>query len=204
MKKHYIIVNGTKYQLPVPPSSYEIETSNNVSTVNLIGFGEIINGSNPNLKTWSIEKYFPYTNYLPTYISDDEILTPWEYVDLFEPLKDNATPIEYMITDTSIYLPCIITDFKYGEDDGTGDVNYTLTFKENKSIELVSKDGVVGTKGFVSNQYEGRQWWTVKAGDTALTIAKKAYGDSSKYIDLLKKNKLKNPSQLKIGMMLAL
>jgi len=204
MKKHYIIVEGTKYQLPVPPQNYEIETSNNVSTVNLIGFGEIINGSNPNLKTWSIQRYFPNTNYLPTYISNDEILSPWEYVDLFEPLRVNATPIEYMITDTSIYLPCIITDFKYGEDDGTGDVNYTLTFKENKSVELYNYNNVMEAKGCVNPNDGYHHLWQVKKGETALTIAKKAYGDSEKYKDILKKNNLKNPSQLKVGMWLNL
>lgn len=204
MKKHYIIVKGKKYQLPVPPTSYEISGSNNVGTVNLIGFGEIINGSNPNLKTWSIQKYFPKTNYLPTYINESDFMDPWDYVDLFENLKENSTPIEYMVTDTSIYLPCIITDFKYGEDDGSGDVNYTLDFKQNKSIELTLKDGVVEAKGYVPDNNNGNYYWTVHEGDTALTIAKRAYGDSKKYKDLLKKNNLKNPSQIKVGVILKL
>lgn len=204
MKKHYIIVKGTKYQLPVPPTSYEISGSNNVGTVNLIGFGEIINGSNPNLKTWSIQKYFPKTNYLPTYINESDFMDPWDYVDLFENLRENATSVEYMVTDTSIYLPCIITDFKYGEDDGSGDVNYTLDFKQNKSIELTLKDGVVEAKGYVPDNNNGNYYWTVHEGDTALIIAKKAYGDSKKYKDLLKKNNLKNPSQIKVGTTLKL
>lgn len=199
MKKHYIIFDGTKYQLPVPPSTYEINGTNNISTVNLIGFGEIINGSNPNLKTWSIQKYFPHINYLPTYISDEEMLTPWAYVDLFEHLRAKSIPIEYMITGTAIYLPCIITDFKYGEDDGTGDVNYVLTFRENKSIELTYNNGEIGAKGYVNTNDGYNHFWQIKKGETILSIAKKAYGDSSKWKYILIKNKLQNPSQLTVG-----
>lgn len=205
MKKHYIVTSNKTIQLPVPPSSYEITTGNNVSTVNLLNFGEMINGSVPNLKTWSIEKYFPHTNYLPTYISDIELLDPWDYVDLFEDLKNNATEAAYMISETSIYIPCIITDFVYGEDDGTGDVNYTLTFKENKSTNLTSKDGTKLNSGYVPENNSGNYFWTVHEGDTILTICKKAYnGDTKRFKELLKKNNLKNPSQVKVGMVLQL
>lgn len=205
MKKHYIVTSDKTIQLPIPPSNYEITTSNNVATVNLLNFGEIINGSTPNLKTWSIQKYFPHTNYLPNYIDDNELLDPWDYVDLFENLRDNATEVGYMISETNIYIPCIITDFVYGESDGTGDVDYTLSFKENKSTNLTSKDGVKLNNGYVPQNNNGNYSWTVRENDTVLTICKKAYsGDTKKFKELLKKNDLKNPNQIKVGMVLKL
>lgn len=201
-KKHYIIAPSKTIQLPVPPSSYTIVSGQNVSTINLIGFGEMINGSTPKLKTWSISKYFPHQNY--GFISDSELMDPWDYVDFFEDLKANGTEIGYMISDTNIYIPCIIEDFQYGESDGSGDVNYTLSFRENKSTNLTSKDGVKLNSGYVPENNSGNYYWIVKEEDTVLKICKKAYGDSSKFKELLKKNNLKNPSQVKVGTVLQL
>ena len=101
-------------------------------------------------------------------------------------------------------MNCIITSFKYGESDYSGDINYSLDLKEDKSIELVNNDGKVDAKGYVPENSVYSYYWEVKEGDTALTIAKAAYGDSSKYKDILTKNKLKNVNKIKVGMILKL
>lgn len=198
LEKHYIITENKQYQLPVPPDSWEITSGQNIGTVNLLNFGEIITGTTPTLRTWSISKYFPHDNY--GFISDGEMLKPYEYVELIENLKKNGTQITYMITETNVNIPCIITNFIYSEQDYTGDVYYQIDFKEDKTIGFNNNT----VKGYVPESNSGNYFWTVKEGDTILSICQKAYGDSSKYSQLLSKNGLKNPSQIKVGVTLQL
>ena len=202
LEQHILRVNGFNYMLPVPPSSWEVQGSNNVSSTNVMNFGEVNTGSKPNLRTTSISSVFPLDN--PRFIPDLEFQEPQKYIDAFDEAREKGTIIEYQITDTNIYMNCIITDFTYGEQGYGGDYYYTLNLKEDKSIELVDKDGKVDAKGYVPENSIYTYVWTVHEGDTALKIAKKAYGDSKKYTELLAKNGLKNVNQIKVGMSLNL
>lgn len=202
LEKHILTINGTQYVIPVPPPSWEIQGSNNVSSTNVMNFGEVNAGSQPNLRTTSISSFFPPTNL--GFISSSEFKEPQKYIDAFDEAREKGTIIEYQITDTHIYMNCIITDFSYGEQDYSGDYYYTLNIKEDKSIELVDKDGKVDAKGYVPENSIYGYYWEVKDGDTLLKIAKSAYGDSTKYKDILTKNNLKNVNQIKTGMVLQL
>ena len=202
LQKHILTIDGTQYMLPVPPSSWEIEGSNNVGSTNVINFGEMNNGSQPNLRTTSISSFFPIKNL--GFISSSKFKDRYEYIEAFDEAREKGTVIEYQITDTNVYMNCIITSFKYGEDDYTGDIKYTLDLKEDKSIELVNKDGKVDAKGYVPENSVYGYYWEVKEGDTLLKIAKSAYGDSSKYTDIMAKNNIKNANKIKVGMVLTL
>ena len=202
LQKHILTIDGIQYTLPVPPSSWEIEGSNNVGSTNVINFGEMNNGSQPNLKTTSISSFFPIKNL--GFIPSSEFKDQYKYIEAFDKAREKGTVIEYQITHTNVYMNCIITSFKYGESDYSGDINYSLDLKEDKSIELVNNDGKVDAKGYVPDNSVYSYYWEVKEGDTLLTIAKAAYGDSSKYKDILEKNKLKNVNKIKVGMVLKL
>ena len=202
LQKHILTIDGIQYVLPVPPSSWEIEGSNNVGSTNVINFGEMNNGSQPNLRTTSISSFFPIKNL--GFISSSKFKDRYEYVEAFDKAREKGTIVEYQITDANVYMNCIITSFKYGEDDYTGDIKYTLDLKEDKSIELVNKDGKVDAKGYVPENSVYGYYWEVKEGDTLLKIAKSAYGDSSKYTDIMAKNNIKNANKIKVGMVLAL
>ena len=202
LEKHILTIDNIQYVLPVPPSSWEMQGSNNVGSTNVMNFGEVNNGSQPNLKTTSISSFFPISNL--GFISSSEFKEPLKYIEAFDKAREKGTIIEYQITDTPIYMNCIITSFNYGEQDYTGDYYYTLEIKEDKSIELVNKDGKIDAKGYVPENSQYGYYWEVKEGDTLLKIAKSAYGDSTKYIDILNKNNLKNVNQIKTGMVLQL
>lgn len=202
LQKHILTIDNVQYVLPVPPSSWEIEGSNNVGSTSVINFGEMNNGSQPNLRTTSISSFFPIKNL--GFISSSKFKDRYEYVEAFDKAREKGTVIEYQITDANVYMNCIITSFKYGEDDYTGDIKYTLDLKEDKSIELVNKDGKVDAKGYVPENSVYGYYWEVKEGDTLLKIAKTAYGDSSKYTDIMAKNNLKNANKIKVGMVLTL
>ena len=202
LQKHILTIDNVQYVLPVPPSSWEIQGSNNVGSTNVMNFGEVNNGSQPNLKTTSISSFFPIKNL--GFISSSEFKEPLKYIEAFDKAREKGTVIEYQITDTPVYMNCIITGFNYGEQDYTGDYYYTLELKEDKSVELVNKDGKVDAKGYVPENSQYGYYWEVKEGDTLLKIAKAAYGDSAKYTDIMAKNNLKNANKIKVGMVLTL
>ena len=202
LQKHILTIDNVQYVLPVPPQSWEIEGSNNVGSTSVINFGEMNNGSEPNLRTTSISSFFPIKNL--GFISSSKFKDRYEYIEAFDKAREKGTVIEYQITDTNVYMNCVITSFKYGEDDYTGDIKYTLDLKEDKSIELVNKDGKVDAKGYVPENSVYGYYWEVKEGDTLLKIAKSAYGDSSKYTDIMAKNNIKNANKIKVGMVLTL
>ena len=202
LQKHILTIDNVQYVLPVPPSSWEIQGSNNVGSTNVMNFGEVNNGSQPNLKTTSISSFFPIKNL--GFVSSSEFKDPLKYIEAFDKAREKGTVIEYQITDTPVYMNCIITGFNYGEQDYTGDYYYTLEIKEDKSIELVNKDGKVDVKGYVPENSVYGYYWEVKEGDTLLKIAKAAYGDSTKYTDIMAKNNIKNVNKIKVGMVLTL
>ena len=202
LQKHILTIDNVQYVLPVPPSSWEIQGSNNVGSTNVMNFGEVNNGSQPNLKTTSISSFFPIKNL--GFISSSEFKEPLKYIEAFDKAREKGTVIEYQITDTPVYMNCIITGFNYGEQDYTGDYYYTLELKEDKSVELVNKDGKVDAKGYVPENSQYGYYWEVKEGDTLLKIAKAAYGDSTKYTDIMAKNNIKNVNKIKVGMVLTL
>ena len=202
LQKHILTIDNVQYVLPVPPSSWEIQGSNNVGSTNVMNFGEMNNGSQPNLKTTSISSFFPIKNL--GFISSSEFKEPLKYIEAFDKAREKGTVIEYQITDTPVYMNCIITGFNYGEQDYTGDYYYTLELKEDKSVELVNKDGKVDAKGYVPKNSIYGYYWEVKEGDTLLKIAKTAYGDSTKYTDIMAKNNIKNVNKIKVGMVLTL
>ena len=202
LEKHILTIDNVKYVLPVPPSSWEIQGSNNVGSTNVMNFGEMNSGSQPNLRTTSISSFFPIKNL--GFVSSSEFKEPLKYIEAFDKAREKGTVIEYQITDTNVYMNCIITGFNYGEQDYTGDYYYTLELKEDKSVELVNKDGKVDAKGYVPGSSIYGYYWEVKEGDTLLKIAKSAYGDSSKYTDIMAKNNIKNLNKIKVGMVLTL
>ena len=199
-EKHIITINNENYVLPIP-MPWEIVDGQKISTVDLMNFGEVENGSRPAPRTISLSQFFP--SYNLGFISNSEFRNKWEYVKAFKNAKDNSIKVLYSITETPISMTCKITNFTYGREDGVGNIKYTLDLKEYKEVmDYDVKDNIIG-QAHVQNDGYGH-WWNVKEEDTIFTIAKWAYGDSSKYTEILKKNNLKNKNQIKVGMSLCL
>ena len=200
-EKHILRINNENYVLPVP-MPWEVVDGQKISTVDLMNFGEVENGSRPAPRTISLSQFFP--SYNMGFISNAEFRDKWEYVKAFKNAKDNSIKVLYSITETPISMYCKITGFTYGREDGTGNIKYTLDLKEYKdTMDYEVKDNVLGQAHInVNDGYP--HFWNVKEGDTVFTIAKWAYGDSSKYTEILKKNNLKNKNQIKVGMNLCL
>lgn len=193
---HRFYIDNELVVLPVSPSEWSINYTANVTTANILGKGEMNTGSSPNLATSSISSFFPYDNL--GFIEDSDFKDRWEYVKIFKDALKSGKRIEYEITDTDVYLPCIVTAFEYKEQDTTGDVFYQLDIKEDIDSDLVKYDGTSNSsKGWINTVTTPTAYATVKENDSIQKLALRVYGDSDKASTIMKLNGWKNRSQIK-------
>ncbi|HEX3030377.1 MAG TPA: LysM peptidoglycan-binding domain-containing protein [Clostridia bacterium] len=187
-------------QLPVPPSGFEISRGNNNSTVNVFSLGEINLIGKGRLASISIASFFPSREY--DFCRYKGFPRPYECVAMIERWRKSGKPIRIIITDTDINMPVSIESFNYGENDGTGDVSFTLELKEYKFIKNPSATNVQSQKRPVTKEIP--KVYVVKKGDTLTSIAKKLTGHRENYKTIAAKNNIKNPNVIHVGQKLVI
>ena len=86
-----------------------------------------------------------------------------------------------------------------GEKNGNKNIYIeSLKFKEYKDNKLSSMQLDTASQKAIKSY--GSSTYTVKEGDNLINIAKRIYGDSSKWEILMNKNGLSNPLAIKVGM----
>jgi nucleoid-associated protein YgaU len=195
-------------QLPVPPSSFEITQGQNNTSITITTAGERNLIGKGKLATISIETFFPAHDY--NFCQYTGFPTPQECVILVETLRKSSKPMRIIITDTGINTLATVESFVYGEQDGSGDVYFTLELKEYRLISVSSTAtalAVTSTSAITSSttrQTKTVTSYTVKSGDTLWAIAKKSYGSGSKYTAIATANSLANPNKIYVGQKLVI
>ena len=133
-----IWLKGSKaVQIPVLPPEYSVTSKQNNVTVNVITKGEVTLKGKRGLQEISFSSFFP-KRYDSAYCSVRNLKSPTEYVRTIEKMKREGT-VKLIITGTPINYRVTIESFEWGENDGTGDISYTLTFKEYRSVSAQKK-----------------------------------------------------------------
>ena len=132
--------NGTEIELPVVPESYECSVGNNNETINIINAGEYLMKGKTGLKNITISSFFPAQEY--SFLKEDTEINPWGLVEQIEQWRMENETIAFSLSGSTIDFTCLIESFKYGEQDGSGDVYYQIELKEYREIgaEPASKD----------------------------------------------------------------
>ncbi|HWQ29723.1 MAG TPA: LysM peptidoglycan-binding domain-containing protein [Negativicutes bacterium] len=192
-------------QLPVNPPVFHVSDGSSVNTIETIGMGEITIIGKEKPVEITLESHFPAEagRYLH-FLKDAEIAditvarTPYEYIGILKRWKALEKAIRLIITDTPVNIPVVIENLTYGEEGGSRDVKYELQLREYRTYELKSTlDGpkVVAASSDTSqsrkDQAAPEGVYIVKAGDCLWKIAKKVYGDGSRYKEIMTRNKLK-------------
>jgi hypothetical protein len=129
--KVYLQNEGNRIQFPVPPPSFEVVTKQNNSTININNIGELNMIGKAGLATITFASFFPAQPYTFCSCTPDE---PYNYVKTIDGWKTSKKPCRFIISDTPIDYAVTIEGFKWGERDGTGDVYFSLDFKEYKFV----------------------------------------------------------------------
>lgn len=216
------ITGARRIKIPVLPPSYQITSQENDTIVNVIGVGDVVLTGKRGLQEVSFSSFFP-RRYDASYCRTSSLRTPREYIDIIENMKRSG-PVKLSISGILDGRFRII-DFPHGEDDGTGNVAYSLTFREyrapsaQQSAVTSSEDTAVfvAMLADATDAAEGGEQRTQKQPEAGITVKPKPgeslsatarrYTGSTNYELIYKMNKDvigDNPNAVTEGMWLSI
>ena len=186
---------------PVMPSSFNLEGSAIINTSNVVKLGEVSVYGGNNLRSISIESFFPSKKY--HFVKTPSLKEPYEYVNQIKDWMNKGQDLRFIITETDVNMLCYIESFEYGEQDASRDVYFTLNLVECKMPKITYSNSNPTTNTprpeTPQNPQQTSQQKThkVKKGDCLWSIAQKYYGKGSLYPKIKEANKSKYPSLAK-------
>ena len=207
--------NSDKFMLPVNPESFSFTEKHNNTSVNVNSIGEVNLIGKRGLKEGTIYSFFPNQNY--NFGNNSGRKKPYVYVNTILKWKEEGKPVR-LIVGGNINVQVTIESFKYGEQDGTGDVYYLLGVKEYRAVTVTkvkkkstskkktTKKKTTTKKKRTTENKPKQKTYTVKKGDCLWNIAKKFYGNGAKYTKIYNanKSKIKNPNLIYPGQVLVI
>ena len=186
-------------RLPVMPSEFERVIGASYDTNTIIGLGDVATFNGNGLAQLSLSSFFPNKQY--SFNSYSNVPKPYDMVSYFKEWKNKGTVVRVILTGTDINQEMYITNFAYGEKDGTGDIYYTVdlieyrpitipTVKQNNTTQNTSRPTETTTS-------KAQKTHKVKKGDCLWDIAQKYYGKGNQYKKIKEANKTKYPSLAK-------
>lgn len=181
--------------LPVSPSEIFFNEDSNMQSIQLVNGGELPVSLNKKLAAWSIDSLFPAKNkrywFDMSYSNNNGGLHPYDYYcrTIYD-WKLKQTPLVFMYQTWGNFYACQIKTFEFGNKDSTGNVFYKLAFQEYRET--------IETEQTHRNFTRKNSTYIVQEGDNILTIAKRVYGNSDYFEELLNLNGKTTP-ELKVG-----
>ena len=199
------------FRFPILPSTINIQDYAIINDSNITGLGDVAIFGGKGLRTIEISSFFPNPKRKYKFVNYPNYPKQWDCVSKIRGYMNNGEVMRFIVTGTEINFQVRITDFTFSQQDGTGDVYYTINLKEYREIKISSTTPVkrkTDNKNRTSskdknnnkNKTSTKSKQTihiVKKGDTLYDIAKKYYGKGSSYKKIIEKNKSKYPSLTK-------
>lgn len=214
-----------KILCPVTPSKMQLKIKNQNKSIVLINEGEVNILKVAGLTEISFDLMVPNVTY-PFARYDSGFQNAKYFLDAFEKLKTSKKPFQFIVVrempngkglfNTNITVA--MEDYQIKEDCKEGfDVILTIKLKQYKSYGVKTCDiKIEGQKAQVKQEPKretanspaptSNQTYTVVKGDCLWNIAKKFYGNGSKYtvIANANKDKIKNPNLIYPGQVLTI
>lgn len=202
-----------KIQLPVNPETVTIANNSSNSTINVVELGEVtVFQGRPAIQI-SFSSFFPAAMFPGVKVK--ELTNPQKLIKRIIGWKEKKKPIHLIITKVGVDMYCSIESFSYEENGGDpGTLHYTLSLKEYREIKTrkvnvnaKSKTATVNKSPQRVDNRSNPKTYTVVYGDCLWNLAKKFYGDGTKYTKLYEANKKligPNPNVLYVGWQLTI
>ena len=209
--------------LPIPPKKLELKISNQNKTYDLMNYSEINVLKNPGLTSIEFEVLLPNVKY-PLAMYKNNFQNAKYYLGVLENLKVNKSAFQFIVIrkfpngnsifDTNIKVS--IEDYTITDSTDEGfDTKVKIKLKQyreysTKTVQVTIKQykppvvtRTVTTNNTAASKPSGQNY-TVKSGDCLWNIAKKYYGNGSKYTTIYNANrdKIKNPNLIYPGQVL--
>lgn len=194
--EYWIKKGNEAIQLPIKPASFNVIFENSHQTVNVQTRGDVTILGKKGLEAFTLESFFPANDY--PFADYEKDRNPWAYVTKLQSWQESV--VQFIITKTKINTKVIFKSFSFGEEDGTGDIKYSLnleTYRPPKyakpvkaTLELVNPTKKKPTKKKErSDNKKKKKIHTVSGNDTLWGIAKKYYGSGTYYTKIYNANK---------------
>lgn len=169
-------------ELPVNPPSVEFTEKQLNQAITLLNIGEANLKGERGLKYTKLSSFFP-SEKSPFYKNAKK--KPDKYAALLQEWKTTKAVVRVIISDMQINLAMLIDEFDYSMKEGDGDIYYTLSLSEYRtlnvpSVQITTKVRSNGLLSRPSSAISGGTH-TVVSGDTLWGIAKQHYGSGSSY-----------------------
>jgi nucleoid-associated protein YgaU len=193
--------DSKQIRLPVLPSEVMLNGSNILTSANVLRLGEVTIYSGNNTQDGEISSFFPNHEY--SFNQYKNVEKPFDLATQFRTWRDLGQVVRMVIT-PNINFRVRITNFEYGEKDGTGDIYYSLKWKEIRDVKIKklntnnnsNNNNNSKPNNATEDKTEGNKQKThiVKKGDCLWDIAQKHYGKGSDYPKIKNANTSKYPS----------
>lgn len=207
------------YRLPTNPEQLKTTSTQAITKYEVLKLGQIAIPTHMELKGYSFECEFP--KQANSYVeARGGYKKPDYYLKLFQKWRDDLIPVRfmagevidnYMIDTSAINTLVLIEDVTITEKAGEeGDMYISFKLLEYKPYAVIivgtgAKAKAVTDANTKSNP-KNTGSYVVLSGDSLWTIAKKYYGDGSKFTDIFNANKgiIKNPNLIYPGQKLVI
>ena len=197
-------------RLPVLPNEVYINNSNITNAVNILKKGDVNVFAGNNTQSGEIASFFPNSDYSFNEYSNVE--NPFKLAMIFKDWSNLGQIVRFVVTDPknniNINFRVRITDFEYGSKDATGDIYYSLKWKEFREVKIIkinnnsnnnnnpnaNNNSKQDTSTEDKKEANKQKTYTVKKGDSLWSIAQKHYGKGSDYPKIKNANTSKYPS----------
>lgn len=189
--KMYLTLNNGKQKIAIPvlPEEFSVTVSGKLTSVDVVGLGEILVIEDRPAFAMTFSSVFPA----------DEC-DPQSIVDSIKRGIATKKPVQLIVTGMDINMYCAISDFPYSEKGGdVGSIYYSLTLKEYRSptvrtisVSSAQKASVQSSGARVDNREQAKTY-TVKSGDCLYNIAKAQLGKASRWPEIASLNGIKSP-----------
>ena len=203
--------NNETHILPVNPEQIEMSIVQANEKYNILKLGQIVVPTHMELTKYSFDAEFPYN--LRHYVETaGDFKTSDYYLKLFSDWRKELKPVLFKASNglgeniNSLVLIEELTITEKAGEEGDKYVSFKLSeYKIFNYMKIQSEDGIIfGKSSEAEKNPKGTGLYVVVSGDSLWAIAKKYYGDGSKYNKIVEANNIKNPSLIYPGQRLVI
>ncbi len=178
--------------LPVTPADFILKDKNQNRTVSLVSGSEISLPETTGLCEISFSALLPMVQY-PFSIYEGEFKDGMFFAKVLRGMKEKAEPVWFRVLRNekrvSTDINCVIEELSFKEDAlNGGDITCDIVLKQYRDYASRIIDTESGRAAAVSSDRQIPQTVVISQGDTLWTIAKRYYGDGSRYSDIYSNN----------------
>lgn len=142
----FIEYDGQVVQIPVNPPTFDVKTSGNNATAEIITLGEVVIPKKKKLSGISWESFFPYESWFHAVRTAGSFKSAEFYLKFLDKIRDDCKPCHLTVTGIGFDEDVVIESFDYYHQAGDHeDTYYSISFKKYQpySVAIIAKDSVL-------------------------------------------------------------